>query len=61
MSNLAQYVAGLLLCLLVSLVYALARKVRPGAVLRETLMVVTYALGAISAVTLVVLLACKFK
>ena len=61
MSNLAQYVAGLALCLLVSLIYTLARKDKPAVVFKETLLVFIYTLGAISAVTLIVLLACKFK
>ena len=61
MTSLGQYIAGLVLCLVVSLVYTLARKDRPKAVFRETLLVFVYTLGAISAVALIVLLACKFK
>jgi len=61
LTGLAEYVAGLVLCLVVSLVYCLARKDRPGAVVRETLLVFLYTLGAISAVTLVVFLACRFN
>ena len=61
MSSLAQYIAGLFLCLLVSFVYSLARRDTPRAVLRETLLVFVYTLGAISAVVVVVLLVCKYK
>ncbi len=61
MTELAQVIGGLVLCLLVALVYTLARKNRPASVLRGTAAVFVYILGAISAVTLVVLLACKFK
>ncbi len=61
MSEFAQYVAGLGLCLVVSFVYSLARKDEPGAVLRETALVFVYTLGAIAAVVLAVFLACKFK
>ena len=59
MTSLEEYVGGLVLCLIVSLVYSLARKDRPAAVLKETLLVFVYTLGAISAVVLVVFLACK--
>ena len=61
MSSLAQYAAGLVLCFFVSLVYTLARKDEPRAVFKKTLQVFIYTLGVISAVTLAVLLACKFK
>jgi hypothetical protein len=57
----AQYVGGLVLCLVVSFVYSLARKDTPRAVLRETAVVFVYTLGAIAAVVLVVFFACKFK
>jgi hypothetical protein len=60
-SSVAEYIGGLLLCLLVSFVYCLARKDRAGAVLKETVLVFVYTLGAIAAVTLIALLACKFK
>ncbi|MFO7898528.1 MAG: hypothetical protein R6V58_05660 [Planctomycetota bacterium] len=60
MSSLAEYIAGLILCVIVSFVYSLARKDEPRAVLKETLLVLTYTLGAISAVVLVVLLLSKF-
>lgn len=61
MSRLVEYIAGLVLCLVVSLVYTLARKDRPRVVLKETLLVFVYTLGAISAVVLAVLLVCKYK
>ena len=61
MTSVAQVVAGILLCLAVSLVYTLARKNRPGAVVRGTIATFIYVLGAIAAVTLVVLLATKFR
>jgi len=57
-TGLAEYISGLVLLLVVSLVYSLARKDKPAAVLRETLLVFVYAVGAISAVVLFVLLAC---
>jgi len=60
-SRLVEYIAGLVLCLVVSLVYTLARKDRPRVVLKETLLVFVYTLGAISAVVLAVLLVCKYK
>jgi len=56
-----EYVAGLVLCFVVSLVYTLARRDRPRVVLKETLLVFVYTLGAISAVALAVLLVCKYK
>lgn len=56
-----EYIGGLLLCLLVSLIYTLARKEKPKTVLWETLLVFVYTLGAISAVVLIVLLACQYK
>ena len=55
MIPLAQYAGGLVLCVVVSLVYSLARKDTPAEVARETLLVFIYTLGAISAVILVVL------
>jgi hypothetical protein len=58
---LAEYVGGLFLCLLVSLIYSLARKDTPRAVVKETALVFVYTLGAIAAVVIVVLLACKLK
>ncbi len=61
MSRLVEYIGGLVLCLVVSLVYTLARKDRPRVVLKETLLVFVYTLGAISAVVLAVLLVCKYK
>lgn len=61
MTSVPEYVAGLALCLIVSLVYSLARKDKPADVLKETLLVFVYTLGAISAVVVIVLLACKFK
>ena len=61
MSRLVEYIAGLVLCLVVSLVYTLARKDRPRVELKETLLVFVYTLGAISAVVLAVLLVCKYK
>ena len=61
MSRLVEYIAGLVLCQVVSLVYTLARKDRPRVVLKETLLVFVYTLGAISAVVLAVLLVCKYK
>jgi len=60
-SRLVEYIGGLVLCLVVSLVYTLARKDRPRVVLKETLLVFVYTLGAISAVVLAVLLVCKYK
>jgi len=61
LTSLAQYIGGLALCLAVSFLYTLARRHEPRAVVRHTLLVFVYTLGAISAVTLVVLFACKFK
>lgn len=61
MTSLAEYVGGIVLCLAVSFVYSLARKDQPREVLKETVRVFVYTLGAISAVTAVVLLACKLK
>jgi hypothetical protein len=58
MTTLAEYLAGLLLVLTVSFVYSLARKDTPAAVLKETALVFVYTMGAISAVVIVVLLAC---
>jgi len=60
MTSLAQYIAGLVLCLVVAFVYVLARRDRPRRVVRETFLVLLYMLGAISAVVLVVLLACEY-
>jgi len=57
----AQYAAGFVLCLFISFVYALARRDKPRAVVKETLLVFVYTLGVIASVTLVVLLACKWK
>jgi len=56
-----EYLGGLVLCLVVALVYSLARKEKPEEVWKETLLVFVYTLGAISAVVVVVLLACKYK
>jgi len=61
LTSLAQYIGGIVLCLVVSLVYTLARKNRPASVLRHTALVFIYTLGAISAITIAVLLLCKFK
>lgn len=61
MTALAQYLSGVVLCLVVSFVYSLARKDEPRAILKETLLVFVYSLGAIAAVALVALLACKYK
>ena len=61
MTSLAQYIGGVLLCLIVSFAYSLARKDEPKAVLKETLLVFVYTMGAVSVVVLIVLLACKFK
>jgi energy-converting hydrogenase Eha subunit A len=61
MSSVAEYIVGLLLCLMVSLVYSMARKDRPRAIVRETALVFLYTVGAIGAVVLLVFLACQFK
>jgi len=61
LSSLGQYIAGLVLCAVVALVYSLAQRDRPGSVARKTMAVFVYVMGAVSAVTLVVLLACKYK
>ena len=61
MTSLSQYIGGLVLCLVLSLVYTLARTREPRKVVRHTLLVFVYTLGVVSAVTLAVLLACKFK
>ncbi len=61
MTSLSQYIGGLALCLVLSLVYTLARIREPRRVVRHTLLVFVYTLGVISAIALVVLLACKFK
>ena len=61
MSSLPEYVAGLVLCLIISLIYSMARKDDGRAIVKETALVFVYTLGAIAAVVLVVFLACKFK
>ena len=61
MTSLSQYIGGLVLCLTVSLAYTLARTGEPRKIVRHTLLVFVYALGVVSAITLAVLLACKFK
>jgi hypothetical protein len=61
MSTLAQYLAGVVLVLVVSLVHSLARRDESRSVLVETVRMFIGLMGTIAAVVLVVLLVCKYK
>ncbi len=60
MSSPAEYVAGLVLCIIVALVYSMARKDEPSEIIREALFVLGWILGAIAAIVLVVFVATMF-
>ena len=65
MTGLGQYIGGLLLCLVVSLVYSMTRKDTPATIAKETFVVLLYIIGAIAVVSIAVMLmiifAAKFK
>ncbi len=60
MSSPVEYVAGFVLCIIVALVYSMARKDEPAEVIREALLVLGWILGAIAVIVLAVFVATMF-
>ena len=59
MTNGVQYLIGLVLMLAVALVYSMARKDSAKSIVKETVVVFIYMLGAVAGVVIIVLLATK--